>query len=878
VIANWSNCADAPGPSTRTPGAADVAVVANGTANLDASPSVAEFELGNAGIVSVVGPTKTFDVANALRFAGGKATTILGSNQLLLKLHAGGSGSLSAPTTLENAVFFENSGTLALGSASGVGLALVCCAELRNMSGASITFSGGDSKLYLDNGSQLINNAGATLTINGNMTVTRATATAALSTLLNLGTMQVNGPGTLTMALGTGVLKQFGDLTVNNATILCSNAAATTLKCAWRETDNLSIPTNSITRLNNATIDIGGTGVNDNFPYGSTLTGSGTFNGDLSLYGRLAPGALAGTPYATLNVGGKLTIQAGGRVEIDLGGAGAGSHDAIAVGGQVTDGNASVPAGYGRLVLRLAAGYDPALGDSVSVMTYPGVAAGAALNRIDANYALDYAARYDATALKVFPAPRITVDSPGVTEGAGGTTPLVFHLALSQPSSQEISVVTVPHDGTAVYGLSPSGDYIFPGDSLVTFMPGQTQKTQEFVVNGDNVVEGDESFTLELKRVSLRNASFGNGVQGDPFAIGTILTDELPANTRYVLVGKDNAQTGQKIRRYTTAGVLVDTWADGMTSGLGNIVTGMCFGPDGRVLATRFAWPGPILYSRLGATLDGTFGQHPGVSASMPDHESCVFDRSGNAYVGVAGINAAPDSAVAIRKFDANGDLADTFVVPTGTRGTDWIDLTGDECTIYYTSEDTSVRRYNVCTRAPLPVFATGLTGPYCYALRLRPNRELMVACQDAVHRLSPQGVNLHTYPRVDIGETDPNGLFAMNLDPDGTSFWTAGLTSGNVFHVDIETGTQLGSFNSGAGGVAGLAIYDELHDDTIFLDGFDASAPAAPIVFGAALSAQAEEQSVFAPDLGAGMPMFVPSWLRVVQHERFERERGGGD
>src|SRR5262249_52431927 len=150
-----------------------------------------------------------------------------------------------------------------------------------------------------------------------------------------------------------------------------------------------------------------------------------------------------------------------------------------------------------------------------------------------------------------------------------------------------------------------------------------------------------------------------------------------------------------------------------------------------------------------------------------------------------------------------------------------------------------------------------------------------MVACQDAVHRLSPQGINLHTYTRTEIGETDSNGLFAMTLDPDGTSFWTAGILSGNVYHVDIATATVLGSFNSGAGGVAGLVVYDELPEDTIFVGDFDGAPPASPIVFGASMTAAAEEETEFAPDLGASMPAFVPGWLRVVQRERLERERG---
>ena len=871
AAANWSGCADAPGPSTRSPGATDIAVVVNGTANLDASPTVAEFELGTGSLLSVVGFTKTFDVTSKLRFAGGKATTILGSNQLLLYLHAGATGTLLASTTLENAVFFENSGALALGSASGVALTLACCAEVRNMPGGTITMSGGDSRLYLKSGPTFVNNAGATLTISGNTLIGRADATANLSYLTNLGTMIVNGPGTLNMPMGTGTFKQFGNLTVNNATIVCSLAAANPDKCGYQDNNGGSTPTGSITRLNNATLELGGTGVNHNLFNGSTITGQGTVNVDLSVYGKLAPGALSGTPYGTLNIGGKLVIQASGIIDIDLGGSGAGSYDKVVVGGSVQDGGTTNFAGYGRLTLRLAPGYNPALGASVPVMTYPSVLTGAAFNRIDANYALDYAARYDPTALQVFPAPRVTIDSPSVVEGASGTTSMTFHVQLSQPSASTVTVDIRYNNGTAVSGLSPAGDYIYPGDTVLTFTPGQTQKAAVFSINGDAVVEGDESFSVDLQRIRVVNAAFGNGVQGDTFGIGTILTDELPANTRYVLVGKDNGTTDRKIRRYTTTGTFIDTWDDRMPNALGDIVTGLCFAPTGEVLATRFQWPGPILYSRLGVILIENFAS----SVTMSTHESCVFDRAGNVYIGVAGANGSPDSSVPVRKFDRYGNLLETFVLPTGTRGTDWVELAGDQCTLYYTSEDTSVRRYNLCTHTVLQPLANGLTGPYCYALRLRPNRELMVACQDAVHRLDVQGANIKTYTRTSIGETDPGGLFAMNLDPDGTSFWTAGIFSGNVYHVDIASGDVLGSFNSGPGGVAGLAIYDELHDDTIFIDGFDPAPPPAPIVFGASLTTDAEGEMEFEPDLGGDMPAFVPNWVRVIAHERLERERG---
>jgi hypothetical protein len=865
VASNWSGCADAAGPSTRAPGSGDIALLANGTANLDVSPIVAEFELGSNGLLSVVGSTKTFDVTSKLRFAGGHATTILGTNQLLLHLHAGGSGSLLAPTTLENAVFFENSGTLTLGSAGGTALTLLVASEVRNMPGGTTTIAGGNSRLYLDGSSQLVNNAGATLTISGNTLIGRATPASNYAIVHNLGTMVVNGPGTLDMPLGGSfsAFQQYGDLTVNNASIVCSQVAID--KCSFRDANGLPAP--AITRLNNAMLDLGGAAVT--YPLGdvSTLTGTGTVQASILLRGRIAPGALAGTPYGTLVVSGSVTVLETGILDFDLGGSASASHDRVQAGGAVSAGFPTSFDGQGRLVLRLAGSYAPALGAVVPVMAYASVTAGASFNRVDANYALDYAARFAPTALEVFPAPRVTISDASVTEGATGTTPMGFNIHLSQPSTQAVGVEVRNRDGTAIYGVAPNGDYLLPADYQFTFAPGEVLKSQVYPVNGDSVVEADESFAVDLYRNKVTNAAIGNGVPGSPTATGTIVTDELAPGTRFVLVGKDSGTNGRKIRRYTTGGTYIDDWDDRMPNAFGNIVTGMCFAPNGNVLATRFAWPGPVLYSRFGAILDDEFTRHPLGNATFANHESCVFDHAGNVYIGQAGGSSSPDDQVPVLKFDRYGTRLDTLVLPTGPRGTDWIDLAGDDCTLYYTSEDTSVRRYNACTHTVLPMFATGLTPPYCYALRIRPNREVMIACQEAVHRLSPLGTNLQTYTRTSIGETDPAGLFAMNLDPDGTSFWTAGANSGNVYHVDIASGTVLGSFNSGQGGVAGLAVYDELHDDVIFRDGFDPSPVPVPIIakLGPHPEADCEgEELEFWPEV-RDMPPFVPSWMSLV-------------
>src|SRR5207237_7115537 len=77
--------------------------------------------------------------------------------------------------------------------------------------------------------------------------------------------------------------------------------------------------------------------------------------------------------------------------------------------------------------------------------------------------------------------------------------------------------------------------------------------------------------------------------------------------------------------------------------------------------------------------------------------ESIVFDDAGNVYVGQAGCSHA------LLKFDAYGNLMASYQPPVEDQGTDWIDLAADQCTIYYTSEGTSVLRYNVCNSQQLP-------------------------------------------------------------------------------------------------------------------------------------------------------------------------------
>jgi hypothetical protein len=207
----------------------------------------------------------------------------------------------------------------------------------------------------------------------------------------------------------------------------------------------------------------------------------------------------------------------------------------------------------------------------------------------------------------------------------------------------------------------------------------------------------------------------------------------------------------------------------------GGAQTGMCFDRDGNLFATSFGVSRMTRFDRSGRRSEASWG---GPFSSQP--ETCVVDGEGNVYVGEV------DGEDRIRKFDGRGRLLAQYPARTERRGIDWVDLSGDQCTLFYTSEGSRVMRYDVCRKRQLDDFASGLDGP-CYALRLRANGELLVACEKRVYRFDEDGSLVRDY--AFRGES----LFAMNLDPKGEEFWTAGHFSGNLYRVEIDSGRGAG-------------------------------------------------------------------------------------
>ncbi|HWX97896.1 MAG TPA: hypothetical protein VNZ01_13725 [Solirubrobacteraceae bacterium] len=264
-----------------------------------------------------------------------------------------------------------------------------------------------------------------------------------------------------------------------------------------------------------------------------------------------------------------------------------------------------------------------------------------------------------------------------------------------------------------------------------------------------------------------------------------VYADGVPLKSGEVLAGVGSGT----IKHFDSKGTLLDTL--NTTTG-STYDTGMCFDSTGNLYATNFAamskfdGGGNLLMAGFGSG----FNEHP---------ESCVVDAANNIYAGQA------DGSGDVLKFNTSGELLASFAPTRESRGTDWVDLASDQCTLHYTSEGSALKAFNVCTNTALPDVATGLPGP-CYAHRILADGSELVACTSVVVHVSPTGEVLKTYK--------PGGstLFALNIDPDGTTFWTGDLFTGEVWRINIESGEVVTTFNTGiVSALGGLSIVGEI-------------------------------------------------------------------
>jgi VCBS repeat-containing protein len=89
--------------------------------------------------------------------------------------------------------------------------------------------------------------------------------------------------------------------------------------------------------------------------------------------------------------------------------------------------------------------------------------------------------------------PSVSIADAGMLEGNAGTTPMVFTVTLSGPTTQPVTVSYQTLNGTA----SSTKDYQATSGTL-TFAAGETSKTITVLVNGDTSRESTETFVVRL--------------------------------------------------------------------------------------------------------------------------------------------------------------------------------------------------------------------------------------------------------------------------------------------------------------------------------------------------------------------------------------------
>lgn len=118
----------------------------------------------------------------------------------------------------------------------------------------------------------------------------------------------------------------------------------------------------------------------------------------------------------------------------------------------------------------------------------------------------------------------IYVNDVRLAEGNSGFNDFAFTVRLNAPAGFPVSVHYNTVDGTALVGP----DYVAHPLTLLTFAPGETEKTVVVQVKGDTLNEPNETFRVRLSKPT-------SAILGDGTGVGTILNDD-PAFLR--LAGK----------------------------------------------------------------------------------------------------------------------------------------------------------------------------------------------------------------------------------------------------------------------------------------------------------------------------------------------------
>lgn len=421
--------------------------------------------------------------------------------------------------------------------------------------------------------------------------------------------------------------------------------------------------------------------------------------------------------------------------------------------------------------------------------------------------AIDLAAGKSATITAVAGANIIEV--PTVTLGNSAT------LTLAGPATATVVLEITGNlsigSGAAIVlaGMQPANVIINVGGAIGGW--GASSRISGTLIAPGGGCAGMSGVTIDGALVCAGAIAFGTNFKVD-YAPATVTVAGVPLGNvqAFALLSLGGGVSVGNVARLSanpSASYLVYDNSGGFIQALSNhlridpdFTTGCAFNNAGnKLFTTDFSATRLTIYdNRAPHPIDQTL--NPGAKIGANSHvESIVFDHAGNFYVG------SPDGQKLL-KYSPLTVLVATFApaIEPGGRGIDWIDLAADQCTIFYTSEGTSIRRFDVCQNQQLPDFVDNLSNNgAAYGIRILPDGTVLLADLGEVIRFDANGNQIQTYNVP--GEVGPSGSsygwFAVALDPDGTSFWAGSQFTGNVYRLDLSSGAvELGPVATGAG------------------------------------------------------------------------------
>ncbi len=272
------------------------------------------------------------------------------------------------------------------------------------------------------------------------------------------------------------------------------------------------------------------------------------------------------------------------------------------------------------------------------------------------------------------------------------------------------------------------------------------------------------------------------------FAAGAALTSfTTPAMAATFVLGDVFAAVGSGlVRQYSNAGVLKDT----LNTGQGGFTTGMAFDTAGNLFVTNFSAGNVTKFNSSGVIIPPNPFISPGAGV-----ESLVFNATGNLLAAHGGQT---------KRYSAAGALLQTY-----NNTADWIDLAGDQSTLFYTTEGLTVDKFNISTNALIGNFANigANGGTNAFALRILGNGNVIVAGNTRILEYNAAGGFLGFY---DV--TGVDGFFALNLDSTNNTFWSGSINNQNLYRFTLGNyGANVSTQTISAGGeLFGVAVFGE--------------------------------------------------------------------